>query len=261
MSLRITRLHPCREYWFAGVFWSCSVFFVSTHVGRFFWAIRPICCTGISPSLERRGEGFGRQHTLYPPLHGWMYVQAGGRWMQRLYLCVCMYGSVRESTHVKRVEPITAHLVPLPPLLSLFWSAPSPPPPPQWFLLQYKSQPALFSLTYTHAHTYAHTEGDWHAHTRIRAQILLQLASAQSRLRGRTSQIVFQMCHLCKGLLPVLLVLLHLPLVHQRDFSAPASAASSSSTTSSTSGNWPVCLCSWDDQATSLRQRKKLTQT
>lgn len=258
MSLRITRLHPCREYWFAGVFWSCSVFFVSTHVGRFFWAIRPICCTGISPSLEE-GRGFWKAtYSLSSPSR--VNVCAGRGEVNAeivlvgMYVWECTWEYACEEGRANHSAPGTS-----PPLLSLFWSAPSPPP--QWFLLQYKSQPALFSLTYTHAHTYAHTEGDWHAHTRIRAQILLQLASAQSRLRGRTSQIVFQMCHLCKGLLPVLLVLLHLPLVHQRDFSAPASAASSSSSTSSTSGNWPICLCSWDDQATSLRQRKKLTQT
>lgn len=133
---------------------------------------------------------------------------------------------------------------PPPPLVSLFGLLHLPP---QWFLLQYKSQPALFSLTYTRAHTHAHTEGNRHAHTCIRVQILLQLASAQSRLRGCTSQIVFQMCHLSMGLLPLLLSLSPLPPMPQRDFSsAPAStaASSSSSAPSSTSGNWPVCLCS-----------------
>lgn len=162
MSLRITRLHPCREYWFAGVFWSCSVFFVSTHVGRFFWAIRPICCTGISPSLERRGEGFGRQHTLYPTLHGWMYVQAGGRWMQRLYLWVCMYGSVRESTHVKRVEPITAHLVPLPPCCLFFGLL--HPPHLSGFCCSI-SHSLRCSLWHTHTRTHTHTQRETDMHT------------------------------------------------------------------------------------------------
>ena len=85
MSLTITSSHQRRENWLAGVFWSrsCPFFFffffpppppfldhksvhphnsfppLSTHVGRFFWAIRPICCAGSGPSLERRGEGFG----------------------------------------------------------------------------------------------------------------------------------------------------------------------------------------------------------
>lgn len=160
-------------------------------------------------------------------------------------MCICL--SVYVCARVwdgGKAEPIRAAAGTSPPLLFQFGLLHLPP---QWFLLQYKSQPALFSLTYTRAHThaYAHTERDKHAHTRIRAQILLQLATAQSRLRGCTSQIVFQMCHLCMGLLSLLLALSPLPPVPQRDFSsAPASAASSSSAPSSTSGNWPVCLCS-----------------
>ena len=156
-------------------------------------------------------------------------------------MCLCMSECVRVRKHAKKAEPIraapgTSHPVDFFGMLH---------PPLQWFLLQYKSQPALFSLAYTHTHAHALIQADRHAHTRIRAQILLQLASAQSRLRDCTSQIVFQMCHLCMGFLPLLPELSHLPAVPQRDFSsAPASSASSSSAPSSTSGNWPVCLCS-----------------
>lgn len=194
------------------------------------------------------------------PFHGPTYAQAGGWGVgvgveSRGCTCVCMSECVRACTCVRRAEPIRAApgtSPPPPSCLCLVCSI----SPPQWFLLQYKSQPALFSLTNTHARTRTHIEGDGHAHTRIRAQILLQLASAQSRLRGCTSQIVFQMCHLCMGLLPLLLALSPLPPVPQRDFSsapassssfaaaAAASSSSSSSAPSSTSGNWPVCLCS-----------------
>lgn len=42
----------------------CFVFFQQhTHVGRFFGAIRPICCPGMSPLPERRG---GRLETTWP---------------------------------------------------------------------------------------------------------------------------------------------------------------------------------------------------
>lgn len=221
-----------------------NVLFFFKHGGRFCLAIRPICCTGSSPSLERRGEGleatYSPPSSLSSPFINQHMCRQGE--VNAEVVRMCMSEIVCENTRKEGTanQSITRYLPPR----VFVWSAPSPP---QWFLLQYKSQPAPFSLTYTHTCTltHTHTDGDRYAHTRKRAQILLQLASAQSRLRGCTSQIVFQMCHLCMGLLPLLLALSPLPPVPQRDFcSAPASAASSSSAPSSTSGNWPVCLCS-----------------
>lgn len=132
MSLRLTGFHPCREYWFANVFWSCSVFFLFffyTLVVNFFWAIRPICCTGSNPWLQRRGECLEGTHPLHSPLYSPAQANecaAWGRWMQRLFTCVyvwvcaCVYACEEDGANQSSSRY-------LPPPSCLVWYAPSPP--------------------------------------------------------------------------------------------------------------------------------------
>lgn len=128
-------------------------FLLSTHVGRFFGAIRPICCTGSSPSLERRGEELEATYPpppLHPPLHGPTYVQEGevNAEVERVCVCVSLNLRVNACKEGSANQSSTRYLFPLQPLFGLLHL------PPQWFLLQYKSQPALLALTYTRAHTH-----------------------------------------------------------------------------------------------------------
>ena len=82
-------------------------------------------------------------------------------------MCVCVFVCV--CTYVKEAKPIRAapgtfhpscrHLV-------------CPISPLQWFLLQYKSQPALFALIHTRAHTHIHRERQTCTHTHTSANPL-----------------------------------------------------------------------------------------
>lgn len=130
MSLRLPGFHPCRVLICQCVLVMLIFFiFFYTHVASFFWAIRPICCTGSNPSLQRRGERLEETyplHSPYTPLVRPMNAQPGGgecRGCLRVY----MSESVHVCTHVRRTEPIKAAPGTPPPHPVFVWSAPSPP--------------------------------------------------------------------------------------------------------------------------------------
>lgn len=114
-------------------------------------------------------EGWGFEGNIFfssslssPFMDQLMWTQRG-RWMQRLYVRVCVSECVRLRTHVERAQPIRTAPGTSPPSCPLHGLLHLPP---QWFLLQYKSQPALFSLTHTFTRVHTHTtrETDMHTH-------------------------------------------------------------------------------------------------
>lgn len=158
MSLTLTSFHPCRVYWFARVFWSCSVFFFF-----FFHSCSQFLLSDRTNLLHREQsivaeEGWRLGGNISSPFPLSSPAQANvcaawGRWLQRLFMCVyvwvcaCVYACEEDRANQSSSRY-------LPPYPVFVWSAPSPPL--SGFCCSI-SHSLRCSLWHTHARTHTHS--------------------------------------------------------------------------------------------------------